>query len=135
LDDHPSKPTRQGRGGSVAVILIALFACSFWMYQGVVRRHRLEWLNTVKSLGLTASIIPASQWNSQMVVPGPQPLLEREIVIVMVDTESQGKALLRAPAECPYDTKIYAFDGLPTRDYVRLEERFQNAVVFTRISQ
>ena len=65
-----------------------------------------------------------------------EPLIgDRDIVIVMVDTESEGKALLKAPADCPYDTKIYAFDGLSTKDYLRLEERFPSAVLFTRITE
>lgn len=135
LDDHTSKPGRTGRVGPVVVILVAVLACGFWIYQGVVRRQRAEWLATVKSLGLQASIVPHASWSSQMMVPGPQSLLEREIVIVMVDSELQGQALLTAPADCPMDTKIYAFDGLSTKNYTRLEERFQNAVVFTRISE
>jgi hypothetical protein len=135
LDDHTLKPGRAGRIGPVLVIVIAVLACGFWIYQGAVRRQRLEWLATVKSLGLNASIMPASKWNSQMLVPGPQSLLEREIVIVMVDTESEGKALLKAPSACPHDTKIYAFDGLSTKGYLGLEERFPTAVVFTRITQ
>lgn len=134
MDDHTSKPGRNGRSGPVLVILVAVLACGFWIYQGVVRRQRAEWLATVKALGLQASIMPHSSWSSQMMVPGPQSLLEREIVIVMVDSELQGQALLRAPAECPLDTKIYAFNGLSTNGHSRLEERFQNAVVFTRIA-
>jgi hypothetical protein len=135
LDDHTSKPTGSGRRGPIFLFLIAILACGFWGYQGVLRRHRLEWLAAVKSLGLSASIMPASKWSSQMLVPGPQQLLDRDIVIVMVDTESEGKALLKAPADCPYDTKIYAFDGLSTKDYLRLEERFPSAVLFTRITE
>jgi hypothetical protein len=134
LDDQTLKPGRNGRVGPVAVVLLAVLACGFWAYQGTLRRQRLEWLATVKSLGLNASIMPASKWNSQMVVPGPQPLLEREIVIVMVDTESEGQALMKAPPECPKDTKIYAFDGLSTKGYLGLEERFPTAVVFTRLT-
>jgi hypothetical protein len=134
LDDHTSKPTRKGRSGPILVVLAAVLACGFWIYQGAMRRQRFEWLQAVKSLGLSATIIPASKWNSQMLVPGPQSLLEREIVIVMVDTESQGQALLRAPGNCPHDTKIYAFDGLSTKGYMRLEEHFPTAVVFTRIT-
>jgi hypothetical protein len=135
LDDHTSKPTGSGRRGPIFLFLIAIVACGFWGYQGVLRRHRLEWLAAVKSLGLSASIMPASKWSSQMLVPGPQQLLDRDIVIVMVDTESEGKALLKAPAECPYHTKIYAFDALSTNDYLRLEERFPSAVLFTRITE
>jgi len=134
LDDHSLKPGRTGRVGPVVVVVVAVLACGFWVYQGVLRRQRHEWLATVKALGLDASIIPASKWNSQMLVPGPQSLLEREIVIVMVDTESQGKALMQAPSACPKDTKIYAFDGLSTKSYMGLEERFPTAVVFTRIT-
>jgi hypothetical protein len=134
LDDHTLKPGRSGRIGPGVVILAAVLACGFWVYQGTIRRQRLEWLAAVKSLGLNASIMPASKWNSQMLVPGPQPLLERDIVIVMVDSESEGQALLKAPATCPVDTKIYAFDGLSTKSYMRLEERFPTAIVFTRIT-
>ena len=135
MADHTLKPGRAGRVGPVLVVVVAVLACGFWIYQGALRRQRLEWLARVQSLGLDASVMPASRWNSQMLVPGPQTLMEREIVIVMVDTESQGKALLTAPAECPKDTKIYAFDGLSTKSYMGLEERFPSAVVFTRIAQ
>jgi hypothetical protein len=135
LNDHTLKPERAGRIGPVLVILIAVLACGFWIYQGTVRRQRLEWLATVKALGLNASIIPASKWNEQMLVPGPQTMLEREVVIVMVDSELEGQALMTAPAACPNDTKIYAFDGLSTKGYLGLEERFPTAVVFTRITE
>jgi hypothetical protein len=134
LDDHTIQPRRTGRGGAVAVILIAVLSCSFWIYQGAIRRQRHEWLAAVKSLGLTAAIVPARKWTSQMYVPGPQPLMERDVVIVMVDTESDGDALLKAPAACPDDTKIYAFDRLSAKSYARLEERFPTAVVFTRLT-
>ncbi|OAI52780.1 hypothetical protein AYO47_05940 [Planctomyces sp. SCGC AG-212-M04] len=135
MDDHTSQPKEAGRRGPIFLFIVAVLACGFFGYQGIARRHRLEWLATVKSLGLSASIMSASKWSSQMLVPGPQQLLDRDIVIVMVDTESQGQALLQAPADCPYDTKIYAFDGLSTKGYLRLEERFPTAVLFTRITE
>jgi hypothetical protein len=134
LDDQAFKPAHTGRGGAVLVVLLAILSCGFWLYQGAVRRQRHEWLTAVKSLGLSASIMPASQWTSQMYVPGPQQIMERDVVIVMVDSEAEGQALLTAPAACPHDTKIYAFDGLSTQNYARLEERFPTAVVFTRIT-
>ncbi|QDT53654.1 hypothetical protein Pan44_16770 [Caulifigura coniformis] len=134
MDHHQKNPGRSGRGGATVVLLLVGLSCLFWGYQGVVRRHRHEWAAAVKSLGLTATIMPASRWTSQMYVPGPQQLLERDVVIVMVDSESQGQALLTAPSSCPNDVKIYAFDGLSTARYAQLEERFPTAVVFTRIT-
>jgi len=135
LDDQSQSSKRSARGGPVLVVLLAILSCVFWVHQGAERLQRREWLTTVKSLGLPAAIMPASQWSAQMHVRGPQQILERDIVIVMVDTEAQGTALLTAPAECPDDTKIYTFDGLSTENYQRLEERFPTAVVFTRITE
>ncbi len=133
MDELSKTPKRSGRLGASLLVLIALFSCGFWFYQGVQRRHRLEWIASVRSLGLPVSVIPASQWTARMYVPGPQGIVDRDIVIVNVDTESQGKALLAAPAECPSDVKIYAFDGLSTQRYSQIEERFPTAVVFTRL--
>lgn len=133
MNDLSATGARGGRRGAVAVVLIATLACGFWFYQGVLRQQRIEWITAVRSLGLPVSVIPASQWTAKMYVPGPQGIVDRDIVIVMVDTESQGSALLKAPSFCPADVKIYAFDGLSTARYAEIEDRFPSAVLFTRL--
>ena len=133
LDEPTTNKPASGRRGAVAIVLVAAMACSFWLYQGVLRRQRLEWTSQVRSLGVPVSIMPASKWTAQMYVPGPQGIIDREVVIVTVDNDTQGQALLGAPAECPDDVKIYAFDGLSTKRHSQIEERFPTAVVFTRL--
>ena len=50
MDDHTSKPKEAGRRGPVFLFIVAVLACGFFAYQGIARRHRLEWLAAVKSL-------------------------------------------------------------------------------------
>ncbi len=133
MDDQLFRQSRGGRRGAISVLLLACVASGFWLYQGFLRRQRLEWIAEVRSLGLPVVVMPASRWAARMYVPGPQRIVDYDVVIVMIDTEQQGQALLTSTEDCPDDVKIYAFDGLSAQRYAQIESRFPSAVLFTRL--